>query len=270
MTSEENSLIAGDLNVGEMDDDELRRLLQENEVDVGPIVDSTRPFYKKKLALILRGENGVVNGSNRDFSDTEPETDPEEDDQPSGVTSPQEKRPSTRSHVSSSSSTKKSPGKSSTVTSGLRKRLNLTEELESSSFRSTPTPRRSIHSYKVTETTRQTIVREHDGTERRDTTHVLERSENKGDDELDAVAAKSTFLSARRLIVALLLLAVLASVLYYLNNQKEGPMSVESIMKSIEQSVKGNPAVEAPPSTSEQKTAPPPRDLPPQGAVADL
>ena len=39
--------------------------------------------------MFTRGENGVMNGSNGDFSDTEPEDEPEDDDQPSAVTTPQ-------------------------------------------------------------------------------------------------------------------------------------------------------------------------------------
>ena len=90
-STEESSLIIGDLDLDAVDDDELFKLLKENGIEVGPIVASTRPFYKKKLALVLRGENDMngTNGTNGgEFSDTEPETEPE-DDQPSGVTTPQ-------------------------------------------------------------------------------------------------------------------------------------------------------------------------------------
>jgi len=266
-STEENSLIVGDVDVDTMDDDELRQQLQENGVDVGPIVDSTRPFYKKKLALLLRGENGLLNGS-AGYSDTEPETDPEDDDQPSGVVSPQAK-PLTRSDVSSSS--KKSATKSvvtSEVKSGLRKRMNLTEEMNSTDIRNTPTPRRSIHSYKVTETTRQTIVRETDGTETKDTTHTLEKTESRGEDAVDG--GKPSFLARYRLWIVLLVVLLAIAYLYY--SRQNGDMSVDSIIKSIEQSIQGIQT--APPkkidSAPTQKPAPPPRDLPDQGSVAGL
>jgi hypothetical protein len=83
--TEENSLTVDGIDVDALDDDELFSLLKENGIDVGPIVSSTRPFYKKKLALVLKGES-MVNTSNGDeFSDTDPETEPE-DDQPAGTT----------------------------------------------------------------------------------------------------------------------------------------------------------------------------------------
>jgi len=48
--TEENSLIA----VDELTDTQLASNLKEFGVDVGPIVDSTRTLYKKKLAILLR------------------------------------------------------------------------------------------------------------------------------------------------------------------------------------------------------------------------
>ena len=85
VVTEEESLTVDGVDVDALDDDELFSLLKENGIDVGPIVASTRPFYKKKLALVLKGES-MVNTSNGDeFSDTDPETEPE-DDQPAGTT----------------------------------------------------------------------------------------------------------------------------------------------------------------------------------------
>ena len=57
--TEENSLTVDGVDVDALDDDELFRLLKENGIDVGPIVSSTRPFYKKKLALVLKGEERI-------------------------------------------------------------------------------------------------------------------------------------------------------------------------------------------------------------------
>ena len=94
----------------------------------------------------MNGTNGTNGG---EFSDTEPETEPE-DDQPSGVTSPQV-YVSTRARGSASSSkSNKSMTKSpADLNNGLRKRINLGDEIDSP-FGKKPTPRRSIHSYKVT------------------------------------------------------------------------------------------------------------------------
>jgi len=256
LVNEENSLIAGDIDVDTIDDDELRRLLQENNVDVGPIVNSTRTFYKKKLALILRGENGTLNGTNGtngDFSDTEPETEPdEEDDQPSGVLTPQEV-PMTRSR--SSASSKKTASKTETsiteMKTGLRKRLNISDELDSSSLRNTPTPRRSIHTYKVTETTRQVVQLGADGVQKSDTTRVIEKKETKGDAQLQS-SPKSGFLTLRKLVLLLLLVLILVFAYVYMS-KSSGAMSVEKIMESMEKSLKG---VTAPPSPSPPTAAP--------------
>merc|ERR1712025_437441 len=80
-------------------------------IDVGPIVSSTRPFYKKKLALVLKGENMVNTSNGDDYSDTDPETEPE-DDQPAGTTVEETPEPPvTRSKSSSSSKAPKSPSK---------------------------------------------------------------------------------------------------------------------------------------------------------------
>ena len=69
-----DSIVAEELDIDALDDDELFEKLKENGIDVGPIVASTRPFYQKKLAMVLRGEsmNGT-NGNGVGFSDTEEE-----------------------------------------------------------------------------------------------------------------------------------------------------------------------------------------------------
>jgi len=245
-TTEETSLIAGDIDVDKIDDADLRRLLQENNVDVGPIVNSTRQFYKKKLALILRGENGTLNGtmngtsngtSNGEFSDTEPESEPE-DDQPSGVVYPQEAAV-TRSRSSGSKVVSKTENSPSEMKSGLRKRLNISDELDSSSLRHTPTPRRSIHTYKVIETTRQVVEVGTDGVEKRDITRTLTKTEDKGDLDMAASSGKSGFFSLRKIILLSLLILILIFVFVYINKTKSG-MSVEKIMASVEKSLKGS------------------------------
>jgi len=263
--TEENSLIAGDVDVDAIDDNELRRLLQENNVDVGPIVDSTRTFYKKKLALILRGENGTLNGTNGtngnhgDFSDTEPETEPEEeDDQPSGVVSPQEVAVTrSRSSASSKKTVSKMEESISEMKSGLRKRLNISDELDSSALRHTPTPRRSIHTYKVTETTRQVVELGTDGVKKSDTTRVVEKSESKAD--AAATPTKAGFFSPRKLLLLVLLVLILIfAYVYITKNSSGGMMSVDKIMASMEKSLKG--------VKTEQPVSSPPSPPPPAPA----
>lgn len=266
-----------DVDVESLDDDQLFQHLKANGVDVGPIVDSTRILYKKKLAAILRGETGPMNGSlnGGEFSDTEPEDEvpeqQEEEEAESVVTiSP---RVSTRSKASSSSQkstrssariSQKSPAATSPlVTSsiassdtGLRKRLTLGEDTESSLLRSTPTPRRSIHSYKVTETTKQTIVLDQTG-KRTDMTHTVERVESK--DAVDGGGSKSSAL--KKGLLALLVIAVLAALVYYFV-QGPGTESVQSIVDSVRKlEATAVPAVEetaeAAPAEAPVEAAPP-------------
>jgi len=66
----------GDLvDVTAFDDDALFIKLKEHGIEVGPIVESTRPFYEKKLAAVLAGT--VLPGVD-EFSDTETEEEEEE------------------------------------------------------------------------------------------------------------------------------------------------------------------------------------------------
>ena len=66
MAGSKSPVEAGDVDA--LDDDELIKMLKKNDIAVGPIVASTRDFYKKKLKLALRGES--MDGSNG-ISDTE-------------------------------------------------------------------------------------------------------------------------------------------------------------------------------------------------------
>ncbi|XP_023333812.1 lamina-associated polypeptide 2, isoforms beta/delta/epsilon/gamma isoform X2 [Eurytemora carolleeae] len=254
-STEESSLIIGDLDLDTIDDDELFRLLKENGIEAGPIVASTRPFYKKRLALVLRGENGMNGSSGGEFSDTEPE-----DDQPSGITSPQVTVTTrTRGSASSSKSNKSLTKSPVELNNGLRKRMNLGDEIDSS-LRNNPTPRRSIHSYKVTETTRQTIVKTHDGLETRDTVHTLEKSESKGEDG----PVKSSFFTIKKLIIVLLVLGFLAALFVY-SKQNSG-LSADSILDSVKKTIGGTPAAPAP-TPAPVKASPPP---PEQPSIADV
>lgn len=268
VVTEESSVVVGEVDVDALDDQELFKLLKENGVDAGPVGDSTRSLYKKKLAQILSGTNIVANGSNgsNEFSDTEPE----DEDQPSVVTTPQEpeRRVSTRSRGSASKVFNKSATQSPPVETktGLRKRI--TDELDSSTLRNTPTPRRSIHSYKVTETTRETIVLNKDGVETRDTTHTLEKSESKEEE-----AKKAPFFTCKK-IVFLLLIVAGAVVLFFLLTKQKDIMSVDNIMDSLQESMKKAPAAAAPPVAAPAPTpAPTPapaQDIPEQPSLADV
>ena len=92
------------------------------------------------------------------------------------------KKASQSSASQSPSPKKSSPTKSSISSSsilinnsGLRQRP-VNDELDTGKL--TPTPRRSIHSYKVTETSKQVITRNRDGTETKDVYRTVERTED--------------------------------------------------------------------------------------------
>lgn len=270
--TEENSLTVDGVDVDALDDDELFRLLKENGIDVGPIVSSTRPFYKKKLALVLKGENMVNTSNGDDYSDTDPETEPE-DDQPAGTTVEETPEPPvTRSKSSSSSKAPKSPSKSDLTSpfnaSGLRQRLTLDEADTGSPL--TPTPRRSIHSYKVTETTKQVVTRNKDGVETRDIQHTIERSESQGDKTALNSSVKGGSSKISSILCFLLKLVIFLSILFVIyvvaTTPTEGVTPVDQIMDAI------NSAQTPPtPDVEAGNPSPPPRDPAPEASnVADV
>ena len=84
---EEDSMIVDGVDISALDDDELFEKLKEHGISAGPIVDSTRKLYQKKLVLMLKGETvNTTNGNGKgvEYSDTEEEEE-EEDDQPAAV-----------------------------------------------------------------------------------------------------------------------------------------------------------------------------------------
>lgn len=202
--NESNALMTSDgQNVADLSDEDLYTKLKEFGVDVGPIVDSTRHLYQKKLAILIRGEDGVSspatadqtdsnghdydettnglngstsaaaavaatpsqatnNGLDQYSADEDTEDGGEEEPQPEAVV---RKTPTKSSSKRSSSSSKKTQSLADKA-SELRQRFagNSTREEE----RFTPTPRRSIHSYKVTEISKETMVKTPDGIVTRD------------------------------------------------------------------------------------------------------
>uniref|UniRef100_T1J0E8 LEM domain-containing protein n=1 Tax=Strigamia maritima TaxID=126957 RepID=T1J0E8_STRMM len=65
------------VNINELSDDELRQYLLKNNVAAGPIVETTRSVYERKLARILLGEmegemqNGQYQQAEDEYSDSE-------------------------------------------------------------------------------------------------------------------------------------------------------------------------------------------------------
>lgn len=296
------------LDVGAMDDDELFSMLKQHGMDAGPIVDSTRHVYKKKLAALLEEDGEAtddqppINGAAIEFSDTEPESADDtneevveveqngtndsksEDDQPAGVSSIVESPKRTtrssntslvsgtpsRSSVKISGSSAKISGSSAKISgspgrSGLRNRFGMDQPDASSSslLRNTPTPRRSIHSYKVTETTTHLVTRNRDGLETRDSTHVVEKEENTGIDDVSTTARVWTWIKAflRRLFHLVLLGVILLVVYYVYINYIKTAGVVEKVQDAIQEA-----ATKAMGTGAEEKREP----VPEQPAVADV
>jgi hypothetical protein len=313
-------VVVGDTTVGEMTDEQLFVALRENGVDAGPIVDSTRDIYKRKLAAVVANDdegekldesvaaptNGVT-----EFSDTEPESVEnsvnvveeavEEEEAVVEVASPvveeeevveeeaaveeSPRRVSTRSSgkkMSTSSAAVVTPPNTRSSRTGLRQRFGA-DQVDTSDIRNTPTPRRSIHSYKVTETTTQLITRTRDGKEVRDSTHTIVTTDSSGVD-----AAPSRLLGwTKRLLRRLLQLFLLAGVLFclylvYLKVVKSGGGASDSVVDKVRDAIQEavNKAEEeevaAPPPVTEAPAAPPPPPpsaepaVPEQPSLADV
>lgn len=241
--TEENSLMVGDVDVSQLSDGQLSTKLKEFNVDVGPIVDSTRAVYRKKLAISMREQllnvdktanvtvetNGIhddmVDGDglqNGDYSadDEEmfdvsaPKEDKSEDEQPSLLvrpsvtpTPPEKTRGSTRSASRTSTL-----AKTRTALADIRQRFTgTTKESNVENERYTPTPRRSIHSYKVTETRKETITKMKDGTVSRDFDYKKETSTNQDELGGDGLVRKML-----RYVPPMFLLMIFLTVGYYI------------------------------------------------------
>ena len=68
------------LDIDALNDSELYEKLRENNIVAGPIVDSTREGYKKKLKKVFYGEESIVSGEESELvSDREAEEDLEKE-----------------------------------------------------------------------------------------------------------------------------------------------------------------------------------------------
>jgi len=254
---------ASEIDVTALSDDDLFLQLKSAGVDVGPIVSSTRQFYERKLASILSGPAETVGNSSREYSDTEPEDD-DEDDQPSAVVSPSQ-LPEKRVTRSSTTSPK-SPVESLGLGGGLRQRLVQDEadgERLSSSFRTelesgTVSPRRSIHSYKVTEVRRETVRRDREGVETRDSFHTVEREEGGGEGSSKPAAASRPRSWMSLLVKVLLLVLVCLGAFLVVTYQQEAEDPAAQVMQALQGEGEG------------PRESPPVEEAPVQGSLGDV
>jgi hypothetical protein len=69
--TEENSLVVGDIDVSKLTDEELAEKLIEFNIAAGPVVESTRTVYQKKLAISMRESMKIVTTIDDTVSDVE-------------------------------------------------------------------------------------------------------------------------------------------------------------------------------------------------------
>lgn len=180
------------------------------------VSDSTRSLYQKKLAIVMReksseevdstqnghqnGHNAEVNPNVAEFSADE-ETIEDDEDQPLAVMKKSARKTATPK--------KETKSALQALGTSIRQRFGG-EKRENERF--TPTPRRSIHSYKVTETTRQTVTKSKDGVTTQDITYTKETSEG----EIKAQASKMALF--RKILPGILLGLILVALAYYVSS----------------------------------------------------
>ena len=120
----------------------------------------------------------------------------------------------------------------------------------------TPTPRRSIHSYKVSETTKQVITRNRDGTETRDVQHSVERTEN------GRVVSESTgmkyFIKVLKLSAVL---ALLVAVYLAFTSLKNDESNFDEIMDAVKTANTAQAEETVAPEAPEVPEVPPAADM---------
>jgi len=234
----------------------LASKLKDFNVTVGPIVDSTRKIYRKRLSMsmderasgkkqtILAPPTNETLTQHSEIIDPvhQPRKDPEifekntidanaepwlresefstndEDDpyQPSGITSPSSESTwktqiDTINGVDSIDDLNKAAEipSSNTVWTNIRQRYaGSSKEANENGSRFTPTPRRSIHSYKVTETSKETVTKMKDGTIARD----FEYKKMTSNDQEEMGGYRKIV----KLIPSLFLILIVLAVAYYI------------------------------------------------------
>jgi len=191
-------------SVEEMSDDQLFEALKENGFAPGPIVDSTRAIYRKKLLAII---NNDVKEASEEEEEEEEVVEEEEDDQPSGIESP------VADHVAS----------------GLRQRFGAADQIDSGDLlRSTPTPR-NVHNYTEIQTTSQNVVKTKNGLETRDTTRTVEKTETKAGSGPGWITALAT-----RLFQLALLCLILGAAYYIFTKMPTD----DGVVKNVQDAMK--------------------------------
>lgn len=265
-----SSLVINGLDITTLDDDELYAHLKDLGSPVGPIVDSTRSVYQKKLFVLMGGhvpESPTFNGDvdqeeeEEEYSDSEPEAVEDTARQTRNRVVTQ-----SSSHTTTYSTTANRPA--ATQMTDTRRRVvspsggTVTDssEIVYDPDLHTPSPRRSLRT--VTSSTSETT------TYRRMINNGKTSSSSRfvtagGTDAVDSPPAPGKLSSVLRLLVKLLFLALLIAIAlyFYQNNPTESPFkAIEEMARQALEAAAGE-KVTASPEDTDQPAAPPP---PPQ------
>ncbi|KAK8733366.1 hypothetical protein OTU49_006604 [Cherax quadricarinatus] len=207
--SSETSMIIDGLDISRLDDDELYSRLKDLGAEVGPIVDSTRKVYEKKLFVMMGGdmvESFTYNGDVDDeYSGSEEEV---------VVEKPTISRSSFMSESTRFTTTSSSPSKHT----DLRKRImSPASETKSSDVydpeRHTPSPRPSLRT--VTSTSSETYtVRKFVNNGRSGYASEGTATKSAGDKTSSSPLCKTSALV--RILVKLLFLALIIAIGLYI------------------------------------------------------
>ncbi|XP_042216006.1 LEM protein 2-like isoform X2 [Homarus americanus] len=241
--SSNTSLVINGFDVCKLDDDELFAKLKSFGAVVGPIVDTTRMVYQKKLFALMGGKvvdsptyNGDVDED--EYSDSEEE--------PVVEAKPVQTRPSFE--MDSTKVTTTIPS------SEIRKRILMSPGGESNQTgliydpeRHTPSPRRSLRT--VTSSSSETItVRRFINNGRSGTvTDHVDSKQVKGTSSSTGNSPSKTSILLRILVKLFFLVLIIAVALYfYQNNPSESPFkAVEELARQALEAAVGEEAVDS-------------------------
>ncbi|XP_042878759.1 emerin homolog 1-like isoform X2 [Penaeus japonicus] len=252
MASSEASFIVDGIDVSRLSDDELYNRLQEHGAVVGPIVDTTRKVYQKKLVVLMGGtveETATYNGDvdQDEYSDSEEEV----------VEEPPKSRPST---------SQQSVPVSSPVQPEIRKRMFISTESERADVvfdpeLHTPSPRRSLRTITSTSsesyTSRKFVNNGRSGIVRESVAKQVEEQPSTGGSKMAATVR----LLVKLIFLALILVGLLFGYQYLENNPTESPFKpIEQLARQALEAAVGEeeaakveepaPAQEVPPAQS--------------------
>ncbi|KAG0715151.1 Lamina-associated polypeptide 2, isoform beta [Chionoecetes opilio] len=216
-----SQLVIRGLDVTRLDDEELYSRLQDLGSPVGPIVDTTREVYQKKLFVLMGGhvaESSAVNGDvdqeeeEEEYSDSEPDVN-----------------------------------------------VNESSEMVFDPDLHTPSPRRSLRT--VTSSTSETNVTYRRMFNNGKTLGTARYVSAGGKDVVDSTPSPGKVSSALRLLVKLLFLALLiaAALYFYQNNPTESPFkAIEEMARQALEAAAGEEG-KAAPQDADHPAPPPPK-----------